>query len=83
MNKPIEIEVTEQTQCKNLFFYKEGKGMCQDRIVHIEQINFGGDKNTISFELDQVEDIIEALQNLPTMTEDNEEEFRKNLPEDD
>ena len=78
--KPIRIKINPdgKTQCGDLFIYKEGKGMCQNGVVHIEQKGFI-ERQSISFEISKIPKIIEALRNLPALTNDNEDCFMKEM----
>jgi hypothetical protein len=78
MNKPIRIKVSERTQAGDIFIYKEGMGMCQSGIVHLEQKGFT-EKMCISFEVAKIPKIIEALKKLPTLTEKNQDEFLQEI----
>jgi hypothetical protein len=78
-SKPIKLEVSKKTQCLGLYIFKEGKGMCQNDIVHMHQIGFCNEHMSISFEKKLIPKVIEALQNLSTVTEDNSIEFFKEM----
>lgn len=81
MNKPVRIKVSPKTQAGDIFIYKEGKGMCQSGIVHLEQRGFT-EKMCVSFEVAKIPKIIEALKNLPSLTEKNQDEFLQEMKED-
>ncbi len=79
MNKPIRIKVSERTQAGDIFIYKEGRGMSQEGIVHIEQKGFCDERLCVSFEKSKIPKIIEALKKLPTLTEENQQEFSEEM----
>jgi len=81
MNKPVRIKVSPKTQAGDIFIYKEGNGMCQSGIVHLEQKGFT-EKMCVSFEVAKIPKIIEALKNLPSLTEKNQDEFLQEMKED-
>ena len=80
MEQPIRLKVNPRCQRGDLFIYKEGEGMCQNRVVHFDQLGFGDDERVVvSFEVELIPKIIEALKNIPTLTEKNQKTFIKDM----
>lgn len=80
--KPLKINLREkehlQLNC-DIYIYGEGEGMCQDGAVSLLQFGVE-DKSLIRFHRKDIPRLIKALQgNIPLMTENNDEEFNREL----
>ena len=87
MEKPLKINLREKEYLQldsDIYIYGEGEGMCQDGAINLLQFGFGSKKSIVRFHKKDIPCIIKALQSkIPMMTEDNGDEFNKELNEID
>lgn len=83
--KPKKVKLKEKELFQlgsDLYIYKEGLGMCQDGAITLMQMVDFDEWNMIRVHKKDLNNLIKALKDkIPTMTEENSEEFNKNIQE--